>query len=207
MIRTSLAVIGTVVGLMVGTAVIAGHTGPPAPALSISDAHMSVERLPPFVVKPQPSKHNGLARHETILTAATTTVSQTAAPADPAVVAAPTATPATAPAAAPPKAAPEVAPPEIPPFLSTELTADHTKSHGGFLNFLRFVIGSVARFLSTAEENLWVIMFGVAGILFLTTGFWQFHAISESRQKNKEAGGTRGSCGPSGSCKTKGPCH
>jgi hypothetical protein len=205
MIRTSLAVIGAAVGLMVGTALIAGHTGPPAPALSISDAHLSGERLPPFVVKPQPSKHNGLARHETP-TAATTTVSQIVAPADPAVAAAPTTTPAT-PAAATPKAASEVAPPEIPPFLSTELTADHTKSHGVILNFLRFVIGSVARFLSTAEENLWVIMFGVAGILFLTTGFWQFHAISESRHKNKEAGGTRGSCGPSGSCKTKWPCH
>jgi hypothetical protein len=205
MIRTSLAVIFAAVGLMVGTALIAGHTGPPAGTQSVSDAHLSVERLPPFVVKPMPLKHNGLARHETITPAIATTLSQAAAPADPAVAAAPTA-PAAQPAAATPKAAPEVAPPEIPPFLSTELTADHAKSHGGFLNFLRFIIGSVARFLSTAEENLWVVMLGVAATLFLTTGFWQHHAIHESRHKNKEAGGAGGSCGTSG-CKTKGPCH
>jgi hypothetical protein len=207
MIRTSLAVIGAAVGLMVGTALIAGHSGPPAPALSNSDAHMSVERLPPFVIKPQPSKLNGLARRETVAIATSTTASQTAAPADPPGVAAPTTAPAPQPAASAAQEAPEVAPQAPPPFLSTDLTADHTRTKGGVLNFLRSVIRGVAGFLSNAEENLWVIMFGVAGILFLTTGFWQFHAISEDRHNKNEAGGSSGSCGPSGSCKTKGPCH
>jgi hypothetical protein len=200
MFKVTLAVRGAAVSLMVGTALIAVHSGPPVPTLSSSDAQMSVERLHPFVIKPQPSKLNDLTRHGITVRATATTASQTAAPADPPAIAAPTTTPAGQPDDT-------AAPPAAPPFLSTDLTTDHTKNTGGILNFLRSVIRGVAGFLSTAEENLWVIMIGVAGILFLTTGFWQFHAIAEERHNKNQAGGSSGSCGPSGSCKTKGPCH
>lgn len=229
MFKTSLAVVAAAVGLMVGTALIAGRNGPPGPAQSNSDASMTIgQQLPSFVVKPDP-KLKSLRHHSALTLGGALVTSQTATPAVPAVPAAPSVTPATPPAPliapvappaatvvpapaptatpAPPAAPPEVAPPsEANPLLSTDLTADH-RTKGGFLNFLRFIISSVARFMSTAEENLWVIMFGTAFTLFLTTGFWQFHAISDERQKNKGAGngGTGGACG--GSCKTKGPCH
>ncbi|CAM5998893.1 unnamed protein product [Sphagnum balticum] len=203
MIRTSLAVIGAAVGLMVVTALIAGHSGPPERALSNTDADIAGQRLPPFVIKPQPLKINGLVPHKIVDSKASTKVDQTATAANPPAGAAQPAAPVapTATDTATTKAEPEVAPSEPPPLLSTDLTVDHTKNKGGFLNFLRSVIRAVVGFLANASDNLWVIMFGVAGILFLTTGFWQFHAISEERHNQKEAGSSYGSY------KTKGPCH
>ena len=202
MIKVSLAVVAIAMSLMAGTALIAGRSGPPAPDNKISDAQMTLDQPPSFVVKPDP-KLNRFKQHK-LNTFSTLTLDQAVTPADPAVTTAP-ASPSTQPAATAPKVTPTAAPQEIPTLLSTDLTASHTRSKGGFLDFLRFVISSVARFMANAEDNLFVVMIGVVAILFVATGFWVYQGITEKRNKNKEPGGTGGSCG--NGCKTKGPCH